>query len=100
MFILACQTEKGAHQSEGSADTKLIAAMNQLRERLYLQHSRNLPARAAHICQLVKDAETEAWRTPFPHLFLPDLVEIKMTRLSLLEGKSHQDGTQPFAQAA
>jgi len=55
-----------------------MAALGKLKTRLVAQYERTLPGRSQVIRQAVAEAEELAWQTPFPHLFLPDFVEVRL----------------------
>jgi hypothetical protein len=54
---------------------QLVVALEGLKIRLQAQYERRFPGEGSRIREAIEDAETAAWRTSFPHLFLPDLVE-------------------------
>ena len=60
---------------------ELIAALGKLKDRLLEQYERTLPGRRHLIQQAIADAEEMAWRTPFPHLFLPDFAEVRLAEI-------------------
>jgi hypothetical protein len=60
---------------------ELIAAVGKLKVRLLVRYERTLPGRRHLIQQAIADAEEMAWRTPFPHLFLPDFAEVRLAEI-------------------
>jgi hypothetical protein len=70
--------------SRGLCDP-LIAAIADLRTRLQAKYERHFPGQSARIRTALEEAESAAWCTPFPHLFLPDLAEVRLGGLSELE---------------
>lgn len=76
----------------------LVRAIQSLRTRLQKSYERRFPGQSARIRHAIKEAEALAWSTSYPHLFLPDLAEIEVTRLL---SRSHQPPIESdFAQAA
>lgn len=69
----------------------LSGAMAALKARLQSDYEKAYP-RLAEIIHLVIDAEeANAWKLSFPHLFLPDLVEAHLARLSLKPTSERKD---------
>ena len=62
--------------------SRLELALRELRLRLQAQYERRFPGEAVRIREAIKQAEMLAWHTDFPHLFLPDLAEEAIARLS------------------
>jgi len=60
----------------------LATAITELRERLRARYERVFPGQKALIDNILEEAESVAWCTPFPHLFLPDLAEARMARIA------------------
>ena len=60
---------------------KLVAAVDALKIRLQARYERFLPGETALIGKALEEAESVAWSTDFPHLFLPDLVEEEIARI-------------------
>jgi hypothetical protein len=60
----------------------LTTAITELRERLRTRYQRIFPGQNALIDNVLEEAESVAWCTPFPHLFLPDLAEARIARLA------------------
>ena len=56
-------------------------ALGKLKTRLVAKYERSLPGRSQIIRQAVAEAEELAWATPFPHLFLPDFVEVRLAEI-------------------
>lgn len=63
--------------------SRVRAAVIDLKERLQEHYERNFPKRSVLIHKAIEEAEALAWRTSFPHLFLPDLAEDQIARLAL-----------------
>ena len=60
---------------------KLVAAVDELKLRLQARYERFLPGEKALIRKALEEAESIAWSTHFPHLFLPVLVEEEIARI-------------------
>jgi hypothetical protein len=54
---------------------RLVVALGELKVRLEAQYVSRFPGQEFRIRKAIEDAEAAAWRTSFPHLFLPDLAE-------------------------
>jgi hypothetical protein len=80
--------------------SRLEVALRELRLRLQAQYERRFPGEAVRIYEAIKQAEIEAWHTDFPHLFLPDLVEEAMARLSFSSKSEHTDESNSLADMA
>ena len=76
---------------------RLEVALRELRLRLQAQYERRLPGEAMRIREAIRQAEIMAWHTDFPHLFLPDLAEEAMARLSFSPKSEHKDESSSFA---
>ena len=70
---------------------RLEVALRELKFRLQAQYERRFPGEAMRIRQAISQAETVAWQTDFPHLFLPDLAEEAIARLSFSSELEHKD---------
>ncbi len=62
--------------------SRLAVVLRELKLRLQEQYERRFPGEAKRIHEAITQAEIVAWRTEFPHLFLPDLAEEAIARLS------------------
>lgn len=60
---------------------EIVAALSQLKTRLFHQYEQVLPGRGQLIREAVAEAEALAWQTPFPHLFLPDFAEARVAEI-------------------
>lgn len=60
----------------------LALAIADLRARLKARYERRFPGQQALIEHVLEEAESAAWCTPFPHLFLPDFAEARLARLA------------------
>jgi hypothetical protein len=60
----------------------LSTAITELRERLRMHYEHIFPGQKTLIADVLEEAESVAWCTPFPHLFLPDLAEVRMARIA------------------
>ena len=60
----------------------LTTAIAELRERLRTRYEQIFPGQKTLIEDVLEEAESVAWCTPFPHLFLPDLAEVRMARIA------------------
>ena len=65
---------------------KLATAIAELKTRLQHQYERVLPGQTELVHDAIAAAEALAWLTPFPHLFLPDLAEARITSLASQSG--------------
>jgi hypothetical protein len=72
---------------------RLVIALDELKVRLQEHFEGRFPGEGRLIRKAIEEAEALAWRTQFPHLFLPDLVEEAMARLGA-------NGTQEFEDEA
>jgi hypothetical protein len=70
---------------------RLEVALRELKLRLQEQYERRFPGEAMRIREAISQAETVAWHTDFPHLFLPDLAEEAIARLSFSSESEHKD---------
>jgi hypothetical protein len=62
---------------------QLKDAIARAKERLRAQYEELFPDRATHVVQALEEAEGLAWATPFPHLFLPDFAEARVSALAM-----------------
>jgi hypothetical protein len=77
------KSNKRESASGQKGTTKSLAAVvASLRARLQARYERSLPGQAKRIAAALETAESAAWCTMFPHLFLPDFAEVQMARLS------------------
>jgi len=83
MYVLNENPEIESARRGADINEMVAAAMAKLRDRLHLQYALRFPSLAAQVRGVLDEAAVEAWVSPFPHLLLPDLVEIKMARLLL-----------------
>lgn len=60
---------------------KVAEALGTLKEELTEKYERSLPGRAYFVRELIEEAETLAWETSFPHLFLPDFAEARLAEV-------------------
>ena len=60
----------------------LATAVAELRERLRARYEQMFPGQATLIDDVLEEAESVAWCTPYPHLFLPDLAEARIARIA------------------
>ena len=60
---------------------KIVAALGKLKSRLHEKYERAYPGHGQLIRQAVAEAEELAWQTAFPHLFLPDFVEVRLAEM-------------------
>lgn len=79
---------------------RLMAALDDLKGRLQAQYERRFPGEGSRIRRAIEEAEEVAWRTPFPHLFLPDLAEEAIVRLAASSTSEVRDETASFANVA
>jgi hypothetical protein len=71
---------------------RLVIALDDLKVRLRAHYGSRFPGEERLIRKAIGEAEVLAWRTQFPHLFLPDLVEEAMARLG---ASGTQKGQKP-----
>jgi hypothetical protein len=79
---------------------RLAVAVCDLKTRLLADYERRFPNAARQVRDAVAEAEMAAWHTEFPHLFLPDLAEEAVARLSVLSNLEHSDGSTSFTNVA
>ena len=85
-----CQSN---HQVPAGFCRKLVSALGELKERIQSKYEHALPGRSQTVREVISEAETLAWETPFPHLFLPDFAEARFAEVLAL-------GQPAFARAA
>lgn len=71
---------EGARGQNGTSKS-LAAVITGLRARLQARYEGALPGQAERIDDALETAESAAWCTIFPHLFLPDFAELQVGRL-------------------
>src|SRR4051812_22980341 len=59
----------------------LLVALADLKTRLQRKFELAYPGHSQVIRRAVAEAEQLAWQTPFPHLLLPDLAEVRVSEL-------------------
>jgi hypothetical protein len=70
----------------------LPGAVSKLKNRLQRDYEQAYPGLRNLIRTVLDEEETEAWNlSPFPHLFLPDLVEARIARLGLKPADTRHD---------
>jgi hypothetical protein len=84
----------------GVSCRKLMMALRDVKVRLRAQYERRFPGESGPIRKAIKEAEIAAWRTPFPHLFLPDLAEEAIARRAGFAASELRDETASFANVA
>jgi hypothetical protein len=68
------------------------AAMVHLKQQLQRDYEQAYPALREIIHLVLDEEETNAWRlSTFPHLFLPDLVEVHIANLNLQPAEGRHD---------
>ena len=86
---------KTDHQSEAALTIFLqtvSAAVTQLKQRLQQDYEQVYPGLGEIIHLVLDEEETKAWELSlFPHLFLPDLVEAHVAKLSLEPSATKQE---------
>ena len=80
--------------------TRLEVVLRELRLRLQAQYERRFPGESVRIHEAISQAEVVAWHTDFPHLFLPDLVEEAIARLSFSSKSEDRDESNSLAHMA
>ena len=61
---------------------KVVAGVVDLKNRLVEKYELALPGQSSLVNRAVDEATELAWETPFPHLFLPDFVELRIAQLA------------------
>jgi hypothetical protein len=79
---------------------KLEIALRELRVRLQARYERRFPGEGMRIREALSRAEVVAWHTDFPHLFLPDLAEEAIERLSFFLEPGDKDECNSLADVA
>ena len=79
---------------------RLEVALRELKLRLQAQYEQCFPGEAVRIREALSRAETAAWHTDFPHLFLPDLAAEAIERLSFSSKSEHKDECNGLAHVA
>ena len=79
---------------------RLEVALRELKLRLQAQYERRFPGETARIREAINQAEIVAWHTDFPHLFLPDLAEEAIGRLSFSSRSENKDESSSLAHLA
>lgn len=100
MYILTENIAEGTPQSSVDLTEKVNTALDELTERLYQRYALQFPHRILQVRQIIVNARTEASLTAYPHLFFPDLVQIRMAQLLLSSEKVNLPGCYSLAQAA
>ena len=72
------------YDSENSAGfyRRMAQRIAEVREKLRARYERLLPGRTLVIAEALEEAESAAWCTAFPHLFLPDFAELYLARIT------------------
>jgi hypothetical protein len=78
----------------------LAIAVRDLRVRLQAIYERRFPGEGRRIREAIAEAELAAWHTEFPHLFLPDLAEEAVGRLSISSNPEQRDGIDSLTNVA
>lgn len=76
---------------------RLAVALRELKARLQAQYERRFPGQAVRIREAIRQAEIAACHTGFPHLFLPDLAEEAIARLSFSSRSENKDESSSLA---
>jgi hypothetical protein len=79
---------------------QLAIAVRDLRVRLQAVYERRFPGEGERIREAIAEAEVAAWHTEFPHLFLPDLAEEAVGRLSISSNPEQRDGITSLTNVA
>lgn len=61
---------------------KVSMLVTDLKARLQARYEHQFPGKAALVRQRLEEADVLAWRTPYPHLFLPDFADEKIAELA------------------
>jgi hypothetical protein len=79
---------------------RVTAAVRELKLRLQAQYESRFPGEAVRIREAIRQAEMVAWQTDFPHLFLPDLAEEAIARLSFSSTSELKDESRTLVHMA
>ena len=80
---------------------RLTKALADLKRRLQSRYERLHPEHSELVREVVAEAEAAAWdMSAFPHLVLPDLVEVRMAQLDLEPAFARSEDATAFAYAA
>lgn len=66
----------------GGVSSPLIRAIAETKARLLARYESLFPGEKTRLEAALELAESAAWCTPFPHLFLPDLAEVQVAGLA------------------
>jgi len=89
-----------AHPSASLADfaERVTGAVAILKNRLQAHYQRAFPGKTELVRAAIAEAEARAWHlSPFPHLFLPDLVEARLAELTLQPAFMPREASYPHA---
>ena len=84
MRTVNCEDNKSVNPPGQGRLARVIA---DLKERLQARYEKELSMHPRAIREAIEEAEVIAWCTRFPHLFLPDLAEIRIANLPPGRGK-------------
>lgn len=79
---------------------QLAVTVRDLRVRLQAIYEQRFPGEGRRIREAIAEAELAAWHTEFPHLFLPDLAEEAVGRLSISSNPGQRDGIDSLTNVA
>ena len=79
---------------------RLMAALRGLQARLQARYESRFPGKELWIRRAIDAAEEAAWRTGFPHLFLPDLAEEAIALRAVPLNSEPGDETASFPNVA
>ena len=79
---------------------RVVAVVRELELRLQAQYESRFPGEAVRIREAIRQAEMVAWQTDFPHLFLPDLAEEAIARLSFSSTSELKDESRTLEHMA
>src|SRR6476469_5525175 len=65
----------------------LILALADLKGRLQRRFEQAYPGQHQILRRALAEAEQLAWQTPFPHLLLPDLAEVRVAELATVSSR-------------
>lgn len=79
---------------------RLAVAVRDLKARLQARYEGRFPGEGKRIRAVIAEAETAAWYTEFPHLFLPDLADEAIARLPASSNSEQRDGSSSLTNMA
>ena len=78
MRTTTCEKSHSTHGISRRFCRKLHTAVSDLKDKLIARYEERSGSSVGRIREAISAAEAQAWETPFPHLFFPDLAEVQM----------------------